>query len=88
MTKTDDFKASAQDKCGTGKTGAKDGASTVISIRPQPPGPRPPAPSAPAPRAPFGMHLMPVAASIRVLPAAAVVKDKGAPAAKGGTDEE
>lgn len=67
MTK-DDFQKSASntDKRSGASSGNKD--TNIVSFRPQVHAPRAPAPRGPAPKAPFGMHIMPVATSIRVLP--------------------
>lgn len=64
----DDFQKSASATDKTNRGGNGDNSAKILPLRPQLHGPRAPVPRAPMPKAPFGMHIMPVATSIRVLP--------------------
>ena len=83
MTK-DDFHKCASNSSKSGTTGDTGQSAQIVSLRSQPQGPRPP-----MPRAPFGLHIMPVAASVRVLPTLVhPVQTIGPQKPEGAKDEE
>lgn len=68
MTK-DDFQKCAGNSGKSATAGDAGRGIQVVSLAPQLQGPRPPAPRPPMPQVPYGARIMPVATSIKVLPA-------------------